>query len=522
MAARPWEHADQARAALSAIVADPGLGVAALCSGTLAANALEDLLPDAPRERAVLVMAAKAALAQALLDHIAQGLDAATAIGLTSASFEATSPLDPQACRWVVTELAVALGLTAPVDEHVSDLAVTDTALADDTALAGQPGPEATLAVHLAPRASDATRTASVPRAGAGAGAVGGPPAARPTVRPPVAGLAQSAPRQRRRGREKRDPSAFDAAFSPDGQLLAIAGSDGTVRLRTTGTGALASELGGHAGKVRSVSFSPDGRLLATAGEDDAVRLWEVISGALMRTVTPAPARYVAFSPDARWLATAGGRTRPAHGVAAAAAVDGTAWLWDVASGAVVTGVAEQGRHVGTVAFSPDGRLLATAGAGDVVRLWEIPAGRMIGSLPRPIGLADHVAFSPDGRLLATAGAGNVARLWDATTGQAVRPVTQEPARDVAFSPDGVLLATAGGGTTSAPGVAAAAPTDKAAWLWEVATGTLVSRLAGHDDAVQAVTFSPVAGMLATCSRDRTVRLWNLASNDSLELAISS
>lgn len=72
MAARPWEHADQVRAALLAIVTDPGLGVAVLGDGSRAANALEDLLPDAPRERVVLVMAAKARLAQALRDHVAR------------------------------------------------------------------------------------------------------------------------------------------------------------------------------------------------------------------------------------------------------------------------------------------------------------------------------------------------------------------------------------------------------------------------------------------------------------------
>ena len=82
MAAKPWEHAGQARAALHAIVADTALGVQALSSGRLMANVLEDLLPEAPRERAALLLAAQAGAAQALREHVTQGIDPGTAINL--------------------------------------------------------------------------------------------------------------------------------------------------------------------------------------------------------------------------------------------------------------------------------------------------------------------------------------------------------------------------------------------------------------------------------------------------------
>ncbi len=111
MAARPWEHADEARAALQAILEDPGLGIAVLSSGWLVANVLEDMLPDAPRERAVLVMAAQANLATALQEYVLQGIDPATAVSLAAVLLENSSPLDPDTCRWIATELAGALGL---------------------------------------------------------------------------------------------------------------------------------------------------------------------------------------------------------------------------------------------------------------------------------------------------------------------------------------------------------------------------------------------------------------------------
>ena len=105
-----FEHSDQARAALQAIVTDPQHGVAALSSSQTMANLLKDLLPDAPREKSILVAAAEAGLAGTLRDHVAQGMDPATAIRLAAASFSASTPYPPEACAWVASQLAAALG----------------------------------------------------------------------------------------------------------------------------------------------------------------------------------------------------------------------------------------------------------------------------------------------------------------------------------------------------------------------------------------------------------------------------
>jgi hypothetical protein len=508
VAARPWEHADQARAALQAIITDPGLGLRALSSESQAANALEDLLPDAPRERAILVMAAKARLAQALHDYAAQGLDAATAMNLTAASFEETSPLDPQACRWVVTELAVALGLIAP-GRQGADTAATAASKTPDPA---EPVRQAPGFAAGYPTRDVAPATVTAPRV------AGGVSPRRPAGGVPARASSHAQVQPRSGKKRHRDAADNDVAFSPDGLLLGTAGYDGIARTWVVRTGTFASRLGEHGGPVQSVTFSRDGRLAATASLADTARLWLVSTGSLVRAITSGPAWDVAFSPDGLLLATAGGRTAP--GVASAG-VDEAAWLWDVATGKVVAGVAGRSGHVSAVAFSPDGSLLATAGNGDVVRFWDVVAGRTVGCLPRRIGRASSIAFSPDGSLLATAGAGNVTRLWDVATGGEVRAVTAQPARDVAFSPDGRLLATAGGGSKPAPGVAAAVATDTAAWLWDIATGRSAGRLAGHGDAVQAIAFSHAGGLCATSSRDRTTRLWNLTSGSSVPLGSS-
>jgi hypothetical protein len=112
MAETAWEHAAEARAALNAIVTDPEHGVDALSNPRTMSNLLKDLLPDAPREKNLLLAAAEAGLADSLRDHVAQGMDSSTAIRLTASSFAARSPLTPDACSWVTGEIAVALGIS--------------------------------------------------------------------------------------------------------------------------------------------------------------------------------------------------------------------------------------------------------------------------------------------------------------------------------------------------------------------------------------------------------------------------
>jgi len=107
-----WEHAAEARQALNAIVTDPQYGVAALSSAQTMSNLLKDLLPDAPREKSILVAAAEAGLADTLRQHIGQGMDPNTAMRLTASSLSSTTPFTPEACTWVTAEIATAIGIS--------------------------------------------------------------------------------------------------------------------------------------------------------------------------------------------------------------------------------------------------------------------------------------------------------------------------------------------------------------------------------------------------------------------------
>jgi len=207
----------------------------------------------------------------------------------------------------------------------------------------------------------------------------------------------------------------------------------------------------------------------------------------------------VAFSPDGLLIASG--------------SQDNTIGLWNVKNGLkthtlvpkerprsvwrrVFESIGLEGRGVHSVMFSPDGRLLASGMADGMIRLWEVTSGQELRTLHGHSYEVHSVAFSPDGRLLASGGFAPTIRLWEVASGRELRTLSghENWVRSMTFSPDGRLLAVGIG--------------DNTIKLWEVGSGRELRTLSGHKGLVNSITFSPNGRLLASGSRDGTIKLW--------------
>ncbi|BAY20241.1 WD-40 repeat-containing protein (plasmid) [Anabaenopsis circularis NIES-21] len=314
-------------------------------------------------------------------------------------------------------------------------------------------------------------------------------------------------------------------SFSPNGQIIATASRDETIKLWNI-DGTLLKTLQGHSAGVTSVSFSPNGQIISTASSDKTIKLWS-IDGTLLKTLQGhrASINSVSFSPNGKMLASASGDVFTD---------DKTVKLWSI-NGTLLKTLQGHTDNVNSVSFSPDGKMLASASDDGTVRLWNIN-GTLLKTLKWQGHYIEGVSFSPNGKIIAALdGLGNEVKFWS-IDGKELKTFKSEMfgrysvrgsgQLSISFRPNGQQIASSGGDSA----VRIWPVDDVYNWIFDNKKNTLSPSLTqdvdnkeiktypllltGHSGQVTSVNFSPDSKTLASASSDGSVKLWKLDTKE--------
>jgi len=307
----------------------------------------------------------------------------------------------------------------------------------------------------------------------------------------------------------------YSCAYTPDGKSFAVGLENGDISVYTTTNWNKIRTLSGHSGIVWCVVYSPKGDQMASSGQDRSVRLWEIETGECQLVLHDGAGGFncVAYSPQGNRVATAND--------------DKTLRIWDAYTGNCLQTLSGHSQEVLCVTYSPQGDQIASGGLDCTVRLWNIKKGECSYTLSGHNEPIHDITYSPEGDKLATAGSDSTIRLWDARTGINLHILSGHDVTGIAFSSKGDQLASTGQAQTvrlwdvqsgacsqtlaghsgrtvkySPNGTQIASGGDQMVQLWDIS--------AGHSMKVNNVQCSPKGDLIASCSSDRTIRLWDV------------
>ncbi|HQP25667.1 MAG TPA: PDZ domain-containing protein, partial [Smithellaceae bacterium] len=349
-------------------------------------------------------------------------------------------------------------------------------------------------------------------------------------------------------------------AFSPDEKNIVSVSKDGIIRLWDAATGGEIRTYAGKPGWTKAVAFSPDGRYVMAGNEKTEITVWEAATGREIQSfsIEPKSVSRVDFSPDSRRVLTVG--------------INRVFHLWDVFSAREIMNFTGHSIMISDASFSPDGRYIVSGGQDRMIKIWDAQTGIQVKTLSGNASWVHSASFAPSGLQAVSASEDRSVRLWDVAAGKQIDsfrfrwtidlPEEKERyeylksivkmaifSRDgnsllsrvegekgaiiiwnavdgkvkkffidekfllgkpaVQFSPDEKLIISGGG--------------DKLVKIWDVATGKELKRLAGHEDDISAVSFSPdgryalSAGGRSWSKKDCTIRLWDVVTGKEIK-----
>jgi WD40 repeat protein/tetratricopeptide (TPR) repeat protein len=285
---------------------------------------------------------------------------------------------------------------------------------------------------------------------------------------------------------------------------------------------------GGVRSSLRCVAWSPDGTMLASGGYNGTVRIWDAATGRALNTYTGHEYQVLtlAWSPDSTMIASAGGY----QGIfAPRKGFDSTIHIWNVRTLERLLVFESQNhqdtaKQIWSVAWSPDGRFLASASHDQTVQIWEAASGEVRTVCRHPEGV-NWVAWSPDGTRIATGGNDALARVWDAATGETLLEHRGHAAliETLAWSRDGRKIVSGGYTREEAERLEKNEPKtkDQAAekkrhivHVWDADTGDVLVDYPGFSDSVVSVAWSPDGQSIAAAGEDKTVQVWSAENEE--------
>ncbi|KAG8701958.1 hypothetical protein FRC09_005033 [Ceratobasidium sp. 395] len=296
--------------------------------------------------------------------------------------------------------------------------------------------------------------------------------------------------------------AVLSVAISSDGRRVVSGSEDGTVRIWDAETGdTVLGPLKGHSYRVNCVAFSPDCHWIASGSNDDTIHVRGTETGELKLDPLQGHSddiTSIAFSPDGHRLVSG--------------SEDKTLRIWELETGQSVLELHGHRSRVWSVAFSPSGFWVASGSNDETLRIWDAQTGK---SMHEPLcghsGSVRSVAFSPDGHRIASGSEDSTIRIWDTRTGEMLLGPLQGHSdwiESVAFSLDGHRIASGSD--------------DKTLRIWDAQTGYPAAQpLDSHSDHITSVVFCP-NGQVVSSSLDNTIRIWDVADRDEVDLASQS